>query len=66
MVNLFAMYASSGRRNFKILIVVPVETSGSLRIGGLVGCRSMMLVNDVTKTRAGKKLSVYRKVIEKK
>jgi hypothetical protein len=37
MVNLFAMYASSGRRNFKILIVVPVETSGSLRIGG--SCR---------------------------
>jgi hypothetical protein len=55
------MYASGERRNFKILIVVPIETSGSLRIGGLVGSRTTMFVNDVTKTRTGKKLSAYIK-----
>ena len=36
-----------------------LETSGSLRIGGLVCSRSTRLVNDVTKTRTGRRLSVY-------
>jgi hypothetical protein len=35
-------------------------------LGDLVGFRSTILVNDVTKTGTGKKLSVYRKEIEKK
>ena len=37
-----------------------------LGLGDLVGSRRTILVNNVIKTRTGKKLSVYRMEIEKK
>jgi hypothetical protein len=41
----------------------PVVRSG---LEGLVSPGSTMLVNDIKKTRTGKKLSIYRKEIKKK
>ena len=53
LIALLVMQASSERRNFKILTIVPLEPVVRLGLGGLVGSRSTRLVNDVTKTRTG-------------